>query len=142
MAGSAPGSPVPSPAAPVTAIVIAQQLQAAVPSITAVTEATEANGGAEFLGQPGQSISAAWIADTSAAAPENSVAGGGVVEVFASEAEAEARLTALREYLAQRPAYRAEYQYLRGPVLLRVTGKATPEQAALYEQAFNGIALE
>ncbi|UWX97769.1 hypothetical protein N2K95_03535 [Arthrobacter zhaoxinii] len=121
---------------------IAQQLQTAVPTITFVTEVTEANDSTGSIGQPGQYTSAAWIADTGAAAPEKSVVGGAVVEVFAVEADAQARLSLLQQHIGQGPAYNAEHHYLKGSVLLRVSGALGPEQAALYEQAFNGTGLE
>ncbi|MCC3302184.1 hypothetical protein [Arthrobacter sp. zg-Y895] len=135
-------APVADAALPVTAITVAQRLQAAVPTITSVIEVTEANDSTGSIGQPGKYTSAAWIADTGAAATENSVVGGAVVEVFASEAEAQARLSALQQHIALGPAFNAEYHYLQGTVLLRVSGALTPEQAALYEQAFAGATLE
>lgn len=134
-------APSPAPAEPVTAISIAEQLQATVPSITGVTEATAANDTSGSWGQPRQYISAAWITDAAATVPENSVVGGAVVEVFANEADAQARLSMLQEHFALGAAYKQEYEYLRGTALLRVTGKVGDQQAALYEQAFNAIPL-
>ena len=134
-------APTPAPAEPVTAISIAEQLQATVPSITGVTEATAANDTSGSWGQPGQYTSAAWITDAAATVPENSVVGGAVVEVFANEADAQARSSMLQEHFALGAAYKQEYEYLRGTALLRVTGKVGDQQAALYEQAFNAIPL-
>ncbi|MCQ1957028.1 hypothetical protein NNX39_10995 [Arthrobacter sp. zg-Y826] len=135
-------APADDAAHPLTAITVAQRLQAAVPTITSVIEVTEANDSTGSIGQPGKYTSAAWIADTGAAATENSVVGGAVVEVFASEAEAQARLSALQQHIGQGPAFNAEYHYLQGTVLLRVSGALSSEQAALYEQAFTGATLE
>ncbi|MDK1328286.1 hypothetical protein [Arthrobacter sp. zg-Y1143] len=135
-------APAPAtPAEPVTAIAIAQQLQAVVPGITSVTEVTAENDPGGFIGQPGYYTSAAWIADASAAAPENSVVGGAVVEVFASEADAQARFAQLQEHLALGAAYKREYMYLQGTALLRVTGMLGDERAALYEQAFYALGI-
>lgn len=134
-------APAPVPADPAAAVSIAEQLQALVPSITAVTEVTAANDTSGSWGQPGQYTSAAWITDAAATVPENSVVGGAVVEVFATEADAQARFTQLQEHFALGAAYKREYMYLRGTALLRVTGKVGDQQAALYEQAFNGLAL-
>ncbi|MCQ1954152.1 hypothetical protein [Arthrobacter sp. zg-Y238] len=141
---AAPGTSAPADDAahPLTAITIAQRLQAAVPTITSVIEVTEANDSTGSIGQPGKYTSAAWIADTGAAATENSVVGGAVVEVFASEGEAQDRLYALQQHISMGPAFNAEYHYLQGTVLLRVSGALSPEQAALYEQAFTGATLE
>ncbi|MCC9175428.1 hypothetical protein [Arthrobacter sp. zg-Y179] len=135
-------APADDAAQPLTAITIAQRLQAVVPTITSVIEVTEANDSTGSIGQPGKYTSAAWIADTGAAATENSVVGGAVVEVFASEAEAQDRLYALQQHIGMGPAFNAEYHYLQGTVLLRVSGALSPEQAALYEQAFTGATLE
>ncbi|WP_186764295.1 hypothetical protein [Arthrobacter yangruifuii] len=142
-APATPPSDMPSPApAPVTALTVAEQLQAAVPSITLVTEVTEANDSTGSLGQPGKYISAAWITDAAATVPEEqSIVRGAVVEVFASEAEAQARLQTLAEDIALGPAFNAEYQYLQGTVLLRVSGKLGDAQAALYAEAFRGADL-
>ncbi|WP_153297128.1 hypothetical protein [Arthrobacter yangruifuii] len=142
-APATPPSAMPSPAPePVTALRVAEQLQAAVPSITLVTEVTEANDSTGSLGQPGKYISAAWITDAAATVPEEqSIVRGAVVEVFASEAEAQARLQTLAEDIALGPAFNAEYQYLQGTVLLRVSGKLGDAQAALYAEAFRGADL-
>ena len=146
---TAPATPAAAPsrsadgaALPVTAITIAQRLQAAVPTITSVIEVTEANDSTGSIGQPGAYTSAAWIADSGAAATENSVVGGAVVEVFATEAEAQDRLYALQQHIGMGPAFNAEYHYLQGTVLLRVSGALSSEQAVLYEHAFTGATLK
>lgn len=135
-AAPATAAPAPTAAAPATALSIAERLQASIPTITSVTEVTETNDPTGSIGQPSGYTSAAWIADTGAAAKENSVVGGAVVEVFASDTDAQARLSFLQQHIAQGPAYNAEHHYLKGTALLRLSGSLTPDQASLYEHAF------
>ncbi|MCC3279935.1 hypothetical protein LJ754_12320 [Arthrobacter sp. zg-Y40] len=102
-----------------------------------VTEVTEANDSNGLIGRPGQYTSAAWIADTSADPAQTGVDGGAVVEVFATEADAQTRAAYIQDVLkSMGPAFGTEYHYLKGSVLLRVSGKLMPSQASLYEQAF------
>ena len=135
-------TPIPSEtptkaAEPVTAMSVAAELQAKVPSISALTEVTEANDSNGLIGRPGQYISAAWIADTAADPAETGIDGGAVVEVFSNEADAQTRSDYIQEVLkSMGPAFGTEYHYMDGTVLLRVSGVLMPSQAALYEQAF------
>jgi hypothetical protein len=62
---------------------------------------------------------------------------GGSVEVFTDETDASARKQYLDETLAQLPIDVSEYSYLHGPVLLRLSRRFTPEQAAEYEAALD-----
>lgn len=60
---------------------------------------------------------------------------GGSVEVFLDEADARARKQYLDETIADLPIDVSEYSYVRGPALLRLSRRLTPEQAAEFESA-------
>ena len=66
------------------------------------------------------------------------VPAGGTVEVFADETKAKAR----RDYLrgaAKAASAATEYDYVFGPILLRVSSNLTPAQAAEYQTALDKI---
>lgn len=86
-----------------------------------------------LLGKPGQYTSRTTFADIDIlpmTEPYATVQDGGAVEVFASEADAQARLAAVK---AANPTERV---YLEGTALLRLSDKLTPERAAQYEAGF------
>lgn len=95
----------------------------------------------ELLGTPGAYTSKAAFTDTRidpAGADDTelgSVELGGSVEVFPDETDARARKQYLDETIADLPIDVSEYSYVDGPVLLRVSRRLTPEQAAEYEAA-------
>ncbi|WP_199750122.1 hypothetical protein [Amycolatopsis sp. WAC 04169] len=62
---------------------------------------------------------------------------GGSVEVFPDEAGAKARMDFIQSVAKNLPAV-GEYDYLKGPVLVRVSRFLTPDQAKEYEAALNG----
>jgi hypothetical protein len=61
------------------------------------------------------------------------------VEVFADGPKAQARRDYLRE-AGKAESVAPEYDYLRGPILLRVSHNLAPDQAAAYEAALDKIA--
>ena len=64
---------------------------------------------------------------------------GGTVEVFEDEDAATKRMEYLQAVLGSDTPFGTEYDYVRGPVLLRVIGALTPDQAAAYEAALGEI---
>lgn len=120
--------------APEGALTVAERLQAAIPSVTLVTEVTENNDSNNLIGRPGQYLTAAWVADASADPTQTGIDGGAVVEVFANAEDAQSRSTYIQDTLrSMGPAFGTEYHYFDGSVLLRVSGVLVPSQAALYE---------
>ena len=95
----------------------------------------------ELLGTPNAYVSKAAFTDTriDPAQADDTETGsielGGSVEVFIDEADARARKEYLDQAIADLPIDVSEYSYLRGPVLLRLSRRLTPEQAAEYEAA-------
>lgn len=132
-------SMTPSPTqAPITAITLAQKVRAAVPTVTGITEITEANDVNKLIGRPGQYTSGAWLADSAATPGVTGVDGGAVVEVFATAADAAARSAYIQGALKKMgPVAGTEYHYLKDSALLRVSGKLPPSVAAQYQAAFS-----
>ena len=62
--------------------------------------------------------------------------GGGSIEVFADAADAQTRSDYIQETLQSLgPIAGTEYDYLAGPIIVRVTGELVPSMAAGYEAA-------
>ncbi|TDD88369.1 hypothetical protein [Actinomadura rubrisoli] len=147
--GAAPPSASVSKASrPLTARQVMAALKAAGAPIGKVTVYTAENDPNGKLGRPGQYTSKAASVDRRV--PASKVVGaepgavdfGCGVEVFPDEASARARSEFIQQ--AQKSLQGmagSEYDYLRGGVLLRVTGHLTPRQAAVYQRALNKAAL-
>lgn len=119
---------------------IAARLKAAglpIGTVTVYTAATDPN---HLLGRPGGYTSKVAFVDTrtSATGAKDSTPGsidlGGSVEVFADSADAKARFDYGQKVEKAMPML-TEYDYLSGPVLLRVSKVLTPDQAAAYKKA-------
>jgi hypothetical protein len=97
----------------------------------------------ELLGTPNAYLSKAAFTDTRIDPAQandtetGSIELGGSVEVFKDEADARARKQYLDQTIAGLPIDASEYSHLRGPVLLRLSRRLTPEQAAEYEAALD-----
>ncbi|MEU5596665.1 hypothetical protein [Streptomyces sp. NPDC020298] len=106
-----------------------------------VTAATDPN---HLLGRPGQYTSKVTFTDSRIKAAdvegtkEGDVDRGGAVEVFADQAAAQARAKYVQAVTKSLPAA-AEYDYVHGSVLVRVSHYLTPAQAAAYKTATNGL---
>ncbi|MEU3568909.1 hypothetical protein AB0E96_10865 [Kitasatospora sp. NPDC036755] len=87
-----------------------------------------------LLGRPGQYTSKVTFTDSRVKEADvegedaDSVARGGAVEVFATEADAKARAQYIQGIVKSLPAV-AEYDFVHGTVLIRVSKLLTPEQA-------------
>jgi hypothetical protein len=64
---------------------------------------------------------------------------GGSVEVFPDASSAQDRGRYLETINKASPIFGSEYDYAAGPVLLRVSGILTPDQAAPYQSALGAI---
>jgi hypothetical protein len=101
---------------------------------------TETNDANDLIGRPGQYVSKVAFADSRLGVPidpaEPGNEGGGSIEVFADDAEAQARSDYIQETLQSLgPIAGTEYHYLAGPILVRVTGELPPSVAAEYGAA-------
>lgn len=104
------------------------------------TAATDEN---HLLGRPGQYIGkASWhdtrVEDSGDHGPDLSVDDGGSIEVFANAADAQRRFEYVAS-IASTGGVFAEYDYLSGDVLLRLTRFLTPEEANQYRYALNTL---
>ncbi len=94
-----------------------------------------------LLGRPGQYTGKAEFADTRLPASGDqganiSVSDGGSVEVFATVTDVQHRLAYIQGLSTSGNALFAEYEYLDGEAILRVSNALTPAQAAAYKAAF------
>ncbi|MFG2638068.1 hypothetical protein ACGFX8_30325 [Streptomyces sp. NPDC048362] len=105
---------------------------------------TAANDPDHLLGRPGQYTSKVTFSDSRIKAADveythkGDVERGGEVEVFGNPTDAEARAKYIRAVTKSMPAL-AEYDYVHGTVLVRVSHYLTPQQAAVYKAALNGL---
>ena len=123
-----------------SAIQIVQELKAKglpIGEMFAYTAETDLN---HLLGRPGQYTGKAEFKDTRITSSEQgadiSVSDGGSVEVFALTADAQRRFAYLQALSTSGNALFAEYEYLDGVAILRVSNQLTPTEAKAYEAAF------
>lgn len=105
---------------------------------------TAENDGNHLLGRPGQYTSKIDFTDSRIKASDveytkkGDVDRGGSIEVFADPTDAAARAKYIQAVTKSMPAL-AEYDYVQGTVLVRVSHYLTPTQAAEYKTAADGI---
>ncbi|MEU6222386.1 hypothetical protein [Streptomyces sp. NPDC047042] len=106
-----------------------------------VTAAGDPN---HLLGRPGQYTSKTTFTDTRVKASDvvgaekGAVELGGAIEVFDSESDAQARAKYIQTVTKSLPAL-AEYDYVDGVLLVRVSHYLTPAQAAEYKTATSSL---
>ncbi|MFF4340114.1 hypothetical protein ACFY00_09260 [Kitasatospora sp. NPDC001540] len=136
-------APQPAPAAPRDAKLAVAALTTAAPTIKAVKTYTVDDDPNHLLGRPHQYISKTAFTDARIQAAdvtgedEDSVARGGSVEVFATEADAKARVDYIAGVIKNMPVF-TEYDYVHGTEVLRVSKFLTPAQAEGLEAALKG----
>ena len=72
--------------------------------------------------------------DDTVGAAKDAIERGGSIEVYPDSAGAKARATYIQEML-KATGFGAEYDYVKGPILVRVTGNLTPTKAMDYQAA-------
>ncbi|HEX6483145.1 MAG TPA: hypothetical protein VF043_30240 [Ktedonobacteraceae bacterium] len=137
-------TPTPLPAhARKSAAQIVQELLAKGLPIGEVFSYTAENDLNHLLGRPGQYIGKTEFKDTRISSTETgaqiTVSDGGSVEVFASITDAQHRFTYLQALSTSGNALFAEYEYLDGIAILRVSSQLTPTEAKAYETAFKAV---
>lgn len=110
---------------------------APIKNVLVYLEGTDPN---KIMGKPNQYTSRADFSDTSIEQPDNSFKGG-IVEVFANNADAQRRKTYI-DTLAGAMPFLAEYNYVNGYALLRLDKAITPERAEEYKAIFMGLAIK
>lgn len=96
------------------------------------------------LGRPYQYTSKVNFKDTRTPASTNqganiSVSDGGSIEVFATTGDALNRFNYLQALTKSGSAIFAEYEYLDGTVVMRISSQLTPTQAAAYQVALKAL---
>lgn len=116
----------------------------AVPTSRFTLTVTEANDGNHLIGRPHQYTSAMKFSDARIKASDvegaekDDVSRGGGIEVFANHADAQARADYIQKIVQASPIF-AEYDYVAGNVVVRVSHLLSPSQAAGYKTAAQKI---
>jgi hypothetical protein len=142
VAGSGSQVSIPSFGTPQSADDVLQGLKDKEMPISESIVYTAKNDPNELLGRPNQYTSKVMFKDTrlnpDPIAKEFDVQNGGSIEVFEDEDDAIARAKYL-ETITKSFSFSAEYAYREGTVLLRLSHRLTPDQAAEYEDAFKDV---
>ncbi|WP_156479385.1 hypothetical protein [Gordonia sp. QH-12] len=134
-----PYIPDPTTAPATTARSVAERVQTAVPEAMSLVDLTEDNDANNLLGRPNGYSQATVIVDKRAECDDSpGVDCGAVVELWPSEEAANKRKDYIQSILTDSPMLGSEYDTVRGPMILRVSGDLKPSQAKVYEQAFVG----
>jgi len=142
-AAARPAGTPPAPAT-LTATTVTSTLEHAVPGLRTITTYTAASDPNHLLGRPGGYSSKTAFADPRVRAADvtgedrDAIARGGSVEVFPTAAGAKARAAMGAKISESMPAL-AEYDFVHGRVLIRVSNLLTPTQAAAYKRVVNGL---
>ena len=141
---SAPAKANAVAATPLTASTAFTKLATTVPTAKLSGTVTAANDPNHLLGRPGQYTSKTTFTDTRIKAADveftkpGDVERGGAIEVFGSPSDAQTRAKYIQAVTKSLPAL-AEYDYVHGAVLVRVSHYLTPAQATGYKTAVNGL---
>jgi hypothetical protein len=127
-----------------TAEQVTQMLAEKIPSVSLTKTFTAQDDPNKLLGRPNQYTSKTAFADSRVSKeglPDDvtQVDHGGGVEVFPDESAANARKEFIQTAGKSLGGLIAEYDYVKGGVLVRVSSKLTPEQAQEYEAALKAI---
>ncbi|MHB8220536.1 MAG: hypothetical protein ACYDHU_09495 [Acidimicrobiales bacterium] len=96
---------------------------------------TAASDPTHLLGRPGEYLSKADFGDPRVATATGPITAGGEVDVFPNAEKAKYRAEFIQSFLQGDPLAGSEYDYLNGPILLRVSGRLRPTQAKGYQRA-------
>lgn len=99
---------------------------------------TAENDPNELLGRPNQYTSKVNFADTTLEQEDENDPIGGSIEAFENSEDVKSRKEYIDGIGESMPAF-AEYSYVNGNALLRLSKKLTPEQAEKYETEFMKI---
>ncbi|WP_370078203.1 hypothetical protein [Streptacidiphilus sp. MAP12-16] len=141
---ASPAAPTAEAAGSVDATHAMTQLAAKVHAAKQTSVVTEANDGNNLIGRPHEYTSKVTFKDTRIPASELQmetaldVEYGGSIEVFATPEDAAARAKYIQAVTAALPTA-AEYDYVHGDVLVRVSRFLKPSQAKDYQAAANSI---
>lgn len=131
-----------------TAAQVADALRNAGVPLTVTKAYTAADDPNHLLGRPGGYASKVAFSDARVSAADvdfrapDALERGGSVEVFPAPGEATARMKGVQAVLqGASGVLGSEYDYVSGPVLVRVSGLLTPDQAQVYQRALAAVAI-
>ena len=134
-------------AVPLDATGTANQIKAGVSTVIKVVTLTEANDANNLIGRPNGYTSAAVLYDNAVAVGNGDkcddfggpgVDCGATVEVWSSNADANARAKYIQTLQKGSAMLGSEWDYIGGGVLVRVSGKLKPSEAKNYNKVFGG----
>lgn len=120
---------------------IAEELRGASTAAGQVVTINEDNDPNDKIGRPNGYVSAAVLYDSEITCDSLGVDCGMTIEVYADEATARNRGETLQSQLAEMPFLGDEWDYLKGSVLLRISGELKPSSAENYAAKFGGEQL-
>jgi hypothetical protein len=126
-----------------------KELAVAVPTAKLTWTATAANDPNHLLGRPSQYTSKIAFADSQIPSKDTELGGtkmyetgdvqlGGSVEVFSAPGDAAARSKYVAAVTKSVQAF-AEYDYVHGDIVLRLSHLLTPDEAAAYKKALDTL---
>lgn len=127
---------VASEAADATAI--AEQLKSATDTAGQVTTLTEDNDPNNLIGRPNGYRSAAVLYDNQLTCDSIGVDCGLTIEVFADPPAARKRVEFIQTTQQAATILGSEWDYVKGPILLRISGELKPSVAEKYASEFKG----
>ncbi|MFD8737472.1 hypothetical protein ACFV06_21475 [Streptomyces sp. NPDC059618] len=125
---------------PLTASTAFDKISASVTTAKLGSTVTAENDPNDLLGRPNQYTSKVTFTDNRVAADDvsgtekDAIERGGSIEVFSNEVDAKVRAQYIQTVTKGMPAL-AEYDYVQGTVLVRVSHYLTPKQASDYKAA-------
>ncbi|MFI8696477.1 hypothetical protein [Dietzia maris] len=120
------------------ATAVAEDLKAGSDTATKVVTINEDNDPNDKIGRPNGYKSAAVLYDSQLVCDSLGVGCGVTVEVFPDDSLARARADHLQSVHKSMPMLGSEWNYVKGPVLVRITGELKPSAAAVYANRFGG----
>lgn len=133
-----PTTPTPSPTPTQQSGIEALRAVTAGVKGTQYVQIAEDNDPNDKLGRPNGYVDMAIAKIPGQSCPKLATSCGASVETWRTEAEAKARARYLQAIFKEAPMLGSEWDYVRGPLLLRVDGKVKPSQAQQIAKAFDG----
>jgi hypothetical protein len=116
-----------------TAHQAAAAIQAKVTTVTKLVDVTAASDANHLLGRPNGYAAATILIDSRESSDctesDPGVGCGVTIEQWPDESSAKSRMDYIQTILKASPMLGSEYDYVRGDLLVRVTGKLTPNEA-------------
>lgn len=120
------------------ATAVAGDLKRAADTATEVVTITEENDPNDLIGRPNGYLSAAVLYDSGVTCDSLGAECGLTVEVYPDDTGARGRAEFIQGTYRDMPILGTEWNYVKGPVLVRITGEMKPSVANTYADRFGG----